>query len=232
METALVDTSQSRRHVTEQTLGVGDWRVDDGTPLISHVQGTTLDPASFGLAGGDVLARLAGQDITAWLRSWWKLSAAVAPSPSIVHHSRSASALDAVELLMELFEVSMETIAVAAGVGRTTILHWKREGSSPRPSTVIGLWRLHAIALGLRSVLGVAGTRSWLRSGPVAPYDVLTAGDLAAFGRLASTVVFDARPSRAFEPAVPIGDEPVLTVGAATRPARGTRRSRRQSRRA
>lgn len=84
--------------------------------------------------------------------------------------------------------------------------------------------------MGLRAVLGVAGTRSWLRSGTTPPMGALNAGDIAAFERLASRVVFDARTSREFEPGIQTG--PTLELGPVerTEPARGSRARRRRPR--
>lgn len=234
METAIVNAPPSWRRPTDQTLGIGAWpEPRSRTPLISQSAGTTPGAEAFDLAGGDVLVRLAGRDIIDRLLGWWTLheltsdAVAAANTPP---EPRPTSALDAAHQLMELFDVSMESLATATGVGRTTILHWQREGSSPRPSTVHGLWRLYGVGMGLRAVLGVAGTRSWLRSGTTPPMEALNAGDIAAFERLASRVVFDARTSGEFEPGIQTG--PTLELGTVerTEPARGSRARRHRPR--
>ena len=237
METAFLDPVQSRRRPTDLTIATSALPEPQfGTPLYSRTVVTSLDPASFSLAGGDILARLHQPDLVSRVLEWWTLGdlkdqAADLAEPHV--RSETTTALDAVRQLMELFEVSMETLAIASGVGRTTILHWQREGSSPRPSTVDRLWRLYGVGMGLNSVLGVAGTRSWLRSGSPAPLAMLSQGSLSRFERLASTVLFGARAARAFEPGITVADDDTdIGIGAPMRPARGVRRRRRQSRRA
>lgn len=236
METTILDIAQSRRRPTDRTLSIGELPAPhSGTPLVSQTAGTSLDLGSFGLVGGDVLVRLSGPDLVPRLLGWWslrELKSATAQFAQPLPVPRSTSALDAARQLMELFDISMEALATASGVGRTTILHWQREGSSPRPSTVNGLWRLYGIGMGLRALLGVAGTRSWIRSGPTAPLALLTAGDMPAFERLASAVLFNTRVSREFEPGVAVGDEIDLSVGEPMPAARGVRHRRRRSRRA
>ena len=234
METAIVYAPHSWRRPTDQTLDIAGWpEPRASTPLISQLVGTTLDTGLFALAGGDVLVRIAGRDIIDRLRGWWTLddlsSETVALTPAHTE-PKPPSALDAVHQLMELFEISMESLATAAGVGRTTILHWQREGSSPRPSTVDGLWRLFGVGMGLRAVLGVAGTRSWLRAGTTPPMGLLNTGDVAAFERLASRVVFDSRAAREFDPGVRIVEEFELGPAERLEPARGSRHRRRRQR--
>jgi len=234
VETAIVHAPPLWRRPTGQTVGVGAWpQPRSTTPLISQSIDTVLGVDAFNLAGGDVLVRLAGRDIIDRLLGWWTLdelkldAVALAPAPP---ERKPTSALDAAHQLMELFDISMESLATATGVGRTTILHWQREGSSPRPSTVDGLWRLYGVGMGLRTVLGVAGTRSWLRSGTTPPMDALSSGDIAEFEHLASRVIFDSRTAREFEPG--IGAGPTLELGPVerTEPARGSRHRRRRRR--
>ena len=236
METAILDIAQSRRRPTDQTLSIGEWPAPrGGTPLVSQTVGTSLDLGSFSLAGGDVLVRLSGPDLVSRLLGWWRLGELMSTTAQFAQPlplPRSTSALDAARQLMELFDISMEALATASGVGRTTILHWQREGSSPRPSTVNGLWRLYGIGMGLRALLGVAGTRSWIRSGSTAPLALLAAGDMPAFDRLASALLFNTRVSREFEPGVAVGDELNLSVGEPMHAARGVRHRRSRTRRA
>ena len=234
METAIVRTPPLSRRATDPTLGFGaGLERRSTTPLVSQSFGGVLGADAFSLAGGDVLVRLAGRDIMDRLLGWWTLDelkldiGALAPATA---ERKPTSALDAAHLLMELFDISMESLATATGVGRTTILHWQREGSSPRPSTVTGLWRLYGLGMALRSVLGVAGARSWLRSGATPPMDALSAGDIAAFEQLVTRVAFDSHTAREFE--VGIGAGPVLELRPVEglTPARGTRHRRRRLR--
>lgn len=234
METAIVYTPQSLRRPTDQTLGIGSWpEPQASTPLISKSVDAALGAGLFDLAGGDVLVRITGRDIIDRLRAWWTLNELQDDTVALAKtHAapKTTSALDAAHQLMELFDIRMESLATATGVGRTTILHWQREKSSPRPSTVHGLWRLYGVGMGLRAALGVAGTRSWLRSGTTPPMGLLNAGDVAAFENLASRVVFDSRAAREFEPGIQTAEE--LELGPAERmePARGSRHRRRRPR--
>jgi hypothetical protein len=234
VETAIVYAPQLWRRPTDQTLEIGWWpEPQASTPLISRSVGTALGAGLFDLAGGNVLVRIAGRDVIDRLLGWWTLDDVKSEPVALAQthpEPKPTSALDAAHQLMELFEISMESLATATGVGRTTILHWQREGSSPRPSTVHGLWRLYGVGMGLRAVLGVAGTRSWLRSGTTPPMGLLNAGDIAAFESLASRVVFDSRTAREFEPGIQTAEG--LDLGPAERmePARGSRHRRRRQR--
>jgi hypothetical protein len=151
---------------------------------------------------------------------------AVLPAP---RQQPGISALDAVDAIVELFEVPMEAVAAMAGIGRTTPMHWRRTGASPRPSTVRELWRLYGMAMSLRAALGSAGTRSWLRSGESSPLSLLEAQDLGKFERLVARVAFDPAYTRAFSPAAETNADFDVEVGSGA-PARASRRRVRRGR--
>lgn len=232
METAIVYAPREGRRSTDPTLEIGGWpEPRTSTPLISQSIGASIGSGAFDLAGGDVLVRIAGRDTVDSILRWWTLTertSATADLASAAPEPKPTLALDAAHQLMELFEISMESLATASGVGRTTILHWQREGSSPRPSTVHGLWRLYGVGMGLRAVLGVAGTRSWLRSGSNPPLTQLNSGDIAAFEQLASRVVFDSRTAREFEPGIQTAEAFELAPPERFEAARGSRHRRRR----
>ncbi len=139
------------------------------------------------------------------------------------------TALDAIDAVAELFGVSAEAVAAAAGIGRTTPMHWRRTGAMPRPSTVGNLWRLYGFAMRLRAVFGWEGTRSWMRSGDPSPLSLLNAGNLGVLERLIDRATYDpsyltaSRPS--FAPVVDLDVE----LGGGT-PARASRRHVRRGR--
>ncbi len=235
METAILDFAEGRRRATDQSFTISEWPATGRTPLVSKGVDANTDAGTLSLARGDILVQLATPDLVSRLLGWWRLGDLKATTVQFAQPlpaPRSTSALDAAHQLMELFEIKMETLATAVGVGRTTILHWQREGSSPRPSTINGLWRLYGIGMGLKALLGVSGTRSWIRSGPTAPLALLTAGDMPAFERLASAMLFDSRLSRGFEPGIAMREEMDLAIEEPMPAARGVRHRRRSSRRA
>jgi len=153
-------------------------------------------------------------------------AAAVLPA----HRQQSGvSALDAVDAIVEMFELPMEAVTAMAGIGRTTPMYWRRTGTSPRPSTVRDLWRLYGMAMSLQAALGTAGTRVWLRSGASSPLTLLEAKDLGKFERLVSRVAFNPVYTRAFSPAVDTNAEFDVEVGSGA-PARASRRRVRRGR--
>ncbi len=228
METTIPWVPARATHTpTDVTLSIGGLpSLGGGTPWISDLP---IDaPAAPLLAGSDVLVRSRRQDILMRLLTWWKLDApGMVVTASLPPPARTAtlSALDAARQLMELLGLTMDSLATAAGLGRTTILHWQRVGSSPRPSTVERLWRLYALSMALRADLGVAGTQAWMRSGTVSPLSHLMSGDFAAFESVASRQAFTRRPERAFEPSFAVNPD-VETEQAPQLPAARARRVR------
>lgn len=146
------------------------------------------------------------------LRNWWRLKPLEAPDGPAVAQRGEISASDAVDAIMELFDVNMETATTAVGIGRTTPLYWRRTGSSPRPSSVRRLWATYGLALGLKDRLGVAGSRSWLRTGRPSPLDLLSAGDWDGFANAARRKATSQPLVRMFEPSI-AAEEPELDWG-------------------
>jgi hypothetical protein len=232
VETAIIYAPREPQRSTDPTLEIGGWpEPRASTPLISQSIGASIVAGAFDLAGGDVLVRIAGRDAVDSILRGWTLTERASATADLVPTEpgpKPALALDAAHQLMELFEISMESLATASGVGRTTILHWQREGSSPRPSTVRSLWRLYGVGMGLRAVLGVAGTRSWLRSGSNPPLTLLNSGDIAAFEQLASRMVFDSGAAREFEPGIETAEAFELAPPERFEAARGSRHRQRR----
>ena len=148
-------------------------------------------------------------------------------APSVVGAEPSGraaiSALDAAHAVMELLNVSMETLATVTGIGRTTILNWRRANAVPRPSTVRDLWRLHGVAVSLRSAVGAAGARSWVRVGSPSPLDLLLAGDIREVERRVARLAFDPRQLRPWRPSISADSERDIPTARAGHTARASR---------
>ena len=233
METALVAAGIGRRQETTATIDTIEPLFQDmGTPFVSDILGVA-EPAVLRVGAGGAAGIRVETSVLGRITKWWHLVPLEAPVLPVQRSvGASVSALDAVLALMELFDLRMETVASAAGLGRTTVLYWQRTGSVPRPSTVNRLWRMYGLGLGIRQRLGVAGARSWVRGGMPSPLNMLGAGDWEAFERAASAVAIEHGVARRFEPAVSVSgaDATEPRSARAGRPAAGSRRRVRRGR--
>jgi hypothetical protein len=228
METAFIEIGPTRRRATDPRMGAGT-----GPPTLRASFGTPPLARTATMASVAPTPSVLGRDWISRLQEWWQLvpiGAPVLPPVASSGLPSSISALDAVHAMMELFGIPMVAVASASGIGRTTPLHWQRTGSVPRPSTVSQLWRLFGLGTGLKTVLGVAGTQSWLRSGSPSPLLLLERGDTDAFERRASAVIFNSRAIRPFQLSFATVDEGEVEMASSMDAARASRRRSRRGR--
>jgi hypothetical protein len=207
-----------------------------GTPSLSGFAGQAFPGRQSMIIGGASLRSAAPEVFKVGMvdqlgAMWWFAPLSV-PGELIRPVRRpdsGVSALDAADAVAELFEMSMEALAATADIGRTTIIYWRRTGATPRPSTVRGLWRLYGLAMSLRAVLGVAGTRSWLRSGTPSPLSLLEERDIGTFERLVARLAFEPGYARPFDAGVDTSTDLAVEAGTGE-PARASRRSVRRGR--
>jgi len=149
------------------------------------------------LQGGLRDLAASGQQLRTEFEQRFRIGGVASPE---AHTEPGISPLDALTAIEELLGMTVEAAAAAVGIGRTTPMDWRRTRRQPRPSTVRQLWRLYGIAMGLKEVLGVTGTLTWLRVGEVSPLSLLEAGDLDGFERAASRATFRPASTRPFLP--------------------------------
>lgn len=225
VETAIVGADANARRPTDLTQGIGPELVMSATPLTADFERPVFPGGqSVIIEASDRLTSSMGQvPLINWIRGWWTaptlVQIATVPSAPAV---TGTSALHAADALANVFGLPMEAIAEATGIGRTTIINWRRTGAIPRPSTVRQLWRLYGIAMAVRSVMTVEGARAWLHTGTPSPLALLRAGDLEAFEQRAARLAFDPRPDRYWRPGVLTevetdAGQPVLPAARASR---------------
>jgi hypothetical protein len=217
--------------ITYQTFG--DSR-QPSTPLYKAVetqpfagqQSVIVDVALWDGAPRNDLLELLKQFATSTVGA---LAAPTVETSSARSSSRGITALDAINGIAELFAVSAEDVAAAAGIGRTTPMNWQRTGATPRPSTVRDLWRIYGLAMRLRAVLGWEGTKSWIRAGEPSPLAMLESGDVGTWERAVDGISYDPKYTIASRPAVMPGTELDVDLGGGT-PARASGRRVRRGR--
>ena len=164
---------------------------------------------SFGLQGGLRDLAASGQQLRTEFERRFRSGAVASP---VTPTEPGISPLDALTAIQELLGLSIEAAATAVGIGRTTPMDWRRTRRQPRPSTVRQLWRLYGVAMGLKEVLGVTGTLTWLGVGEIAPLSLLEAGDLDGFERAASRALYRPDATRPFLPTLQTSVEDLDTT--------------------
>lgn len=234
--TALYQGNTEARRPTDATSYAAPSALTSGTPSAGAYEGIdfpgvqSLVLHGSGRPAGGVIGASLGRTIgTLWTDIVESLGTQPFTQPLASPDHAAITAVDAAYAVMDLLGVTMETLASITGIGRTTILNWRRSNALPRPSTVRELWRVYGLAVSLKSALGAAGARSWMHVGAPSPMDTLLAGDLRSVERRVARVVFDPRQARRFRPAA-FTDTEIEAAGVATGPASAA--SRRRVRRA
>jgi hypothetical protein len=167
----------------------------------------------------------------------WPEWADVVPAPSDAASPRvqspsGASAVDAFERLMQWLDLTTQEVEAVTAVARRTYFYWKQSHTKPRPNTVRQLWKIYTLMESVVRHLGVDGVRSWLRSGMNAPLDLLRQGNVEAFQRAVSDLLFGAARGTTSEPFVLRPDEdrePDVDVGPDVIPVKRAKRLVRRS---
>jgi hypothetical protein len=141
-----------------------------------------------------------------------------------------SAAIAAYEDLGTWLDSTPQRLEAVTGVARRTYFYWKRHADvTPRSTTVAQLWTIHSLVAGVVRKLGPTAAREWLRAGAPAPLDYLMRGDVAAFQRIASPVLFaDSLPAHEEPVALEIeerADDQLEDPEPALRPATRSRRA-------
>lgn len=152
------------------------------------------------------------------------------PDSDIAGRDDVMTAISSVQTVLGL---TTEELSAATGVGLRTLRRWRSPHAvRPRRRTVRAVWRLYVTASALKNGLGVQGVATWIHVGSPSPMDLLAAGDLATFERLArSRILTGERESRLYAGfAVEPSSEDEAELGqfrrATRRPTRGRLRAR------
>ena len=149
--------------------------------------------------------------------------------PDIAERDDVMTAIAAVQTVLDL---TTEELSAATGVGLRTLRRWRSRAVRPRRHTARAVWRLYVAAHALQKGLGVQGVATWLHVGIPSTMDLLAAGDLATFERLARSRILtgerESRPYAGFAEELP--SEASAERGqfrrATRRPTRGRLRAR------
>jgi hypothetical protein len=110
------------------------------------------------------------------------------------------TAVGAFERLMGWLDLTSQEVEAVTAVSRRTYFYWKQSQATPRPNTVRQLWKVYALVESVVRRLGEDGARSWLRSAPEPPLDLLRDGNIDFFQRAVSSLLFSGERGTRSEP--------------------------------
>jgi hypothetical protein len=108
----------------------------------------------------------------------------------IAVNERAPNAFCAFKDLGDWLGAADEEIAIAIGIGRTTVYSWRREGREPRRGTAQRIYEYHSVLASLRRRLGAQGFALWLSTGNPARRELLLAGKLESLGAAVDAALF------------------------------------------